>query len=111
LLASARVVQVGRAASADVQLSADLMRAKSLNLRGYAAYHVAHNVRAVAYQRLAQFRRSGVSATQRGGTGAGAPAGWCATPAGARALTTLLSAIELSRDSPALASTLEIATW
>jgi signal transduction histidine kinase len=55
----ARVVQVGRAAGADVQLSADLMRAKSLNLLGYATYHVAHNVRAVAYQRLAQFAAEG----------------------------------------------------
>jgi NADPH2:quinone reductase len=49
----ARVVQVGRAAAnAVVQLSADLIRAKSLNVLGYATYHVPHAVRAAAYQQL-----------------------------------------------------------
>ena len=52
----ARIVQVGRAAaSADIRLSADLMRAKSLNMLGYATYHVPHEVRAAAYQRLVHF--------------------------------------------------------
>jgi DNA-binding CsgD family transcriptional regulator len=49
----ARIVQVGRAgAHADVHLSADLIRAKSLNVLGYATYHVSHAVRAAAYQQL-----------------------------------------------------------
>jgi NADPH2:quinone reductase len=49
----ARIVQVGRAAAnAEIRLSADLMRARSLDLRGYATYHVPHAVRAAAYQQL-----------------------------------------------------------
>jgi NADPH2:quinone reductase len=56
----ARIVQVGRAAaSGDMQLSADLMRAKSLNVLGYATYHVPHEVRAAAYQRLANLAADG----------------------------------------------------
>jgi len=56
----ARIVQVGRAAaSADMQLSADMMRAKSLNILGYATYHVPHAVRAAAYQHLANLAADG----------------------------------------------------
>src|SRR5262249_38632427 len=53
--AGARIVQVGRAAgNAEIRLSADLIRAKSLNVLGYATYHVPHAVRAAAYQQLVQ---------------------------------------------------------
>ena len=56
----ARIVQVGRvAANGDIQLSADLMRAKSLNLMGYATYHVPHEIRAAAYQHLANLAAEG----------------------------------------------------
>jgi hypothetical protein len=55
----ARFVQVGRvAANGDIQLSADLMRAKSLNILGYATYHVRHEVRA-AYQHRAMLAAAG----------------------------------------------------
>jgi NADPH2:quinone reductase len=58
--AGARIVQVGRAgASAEIHLSADLVRARSLNVLGYATYHVPHDLRAAAYQQLVQFAADG----------------------------------------------------
>jgi hypothetical protein len=56
----ARIVQVGRAtASADTQLSADLLRTKSLKMMGYATYHVPHAVRAAAYEHLTNLAAEG----------------------------------------------------
>jgi NADPH2:quinone reductase len=42
-----------------MQLSADMMRAKSLNILGYATYHVPREVRAAAYQHLANLAADG----------------------------------------------------
>jgi NADPH2:quinone reductase len=56
---SARIVQVGRAGHDQIQVSADLARAKSLDILGYATYHAPFEIRAAAYRRLGELAEQG----------------------------------------------------
>jgi NADPH2:quinone reductase len=55
----ARIVQVGRAGHDQIQVSADVARAKSLDILGYATYHAPYEIRAAAYRRLGELAGQG----------------------------------------------------